>query len=253
MEGIIIIEKGVSSTGKRHGQNTTMTNFSRLLICICLAIAGCASLTHPPYGHVAADRLPFSSKSKKATLPDGAASISQGYKPDTRSTGLAASVRSKSDGIHEGIDILHSSGTPVLAAADGVVESSRFGPLFGNQIVVDHGQHDDGLYFKTKYFHLQHRHVNEGESVSRGQQIGTLGMTGLLSGGFAHLHFEIRVEEEPSKRLTKPVHPHKYWADGVGVVTCFDIERSYPEAPFRTTYPVPCAGTRWKAWERNHQ
>lgn len=230
-----------------------MRIYHKLILLIIFVCAGCANLTIPPYGHVAGDREPFSAELKKAILPTGAPSISQGYKPDMKSRGTLISDDRKDVGVHEGIDVLHNAGTPVLAAADGVVESSSFGPLFGNQIVITHGQNDDGLYYKTKYFHLQHRLVNEGETITRGQQIGTLGMTGVLAAGFAHLHFEIRTSETPDQRLTKAVHPHKYWFDGIGQVTCYDVDRVFTESPFRTTYPVPCAGIRWKAWEQPHQ
>ncbi|NIP50349.1 MAG: M23 family metallopeptidase, partial [Gammaproteobacteria bacterium] len=180
-----------------------------------------------------------------------APSISQGYKPEPKLRDPSTTINQKGMGVHDGIDILDESGTPVLAAADGVVESSSFGPLYGNQIVIAHGLNDDGLYYKTKYFHLQKRLVKEGDSVLRGQKVGTLGMTGLLSAGFAHLHFEVRTMQRPEQRLTQPVHPHKYWLDGPGLVTCFDKNREFPSTPFRTTYPVPCAGVRWKDWARD--
>ena len=226
-----------------------MTHLLRfLLLAGVVALAGCANLVTPPYGFVSEDREKISPEIGKATLPANAPSISQGYKPDSKRAQKTTGFTQKEISVHEGIDVLDDSGTPVLAAAEGVVESSSFGPLYGHQIVIAHGLSDDGLYYKTKYFHLQNRLVNEGEPVVRGQQIGTLGMTGLLSGGFAHLHFEVRTAQDPDQRLTQAVHPHRYWVDGKGRVTCFDMSRNYSESPFRTTYPVPCAGVRWKEW-----
>lgn len=224
-----------------------MTVCLRLMVLVLFTLYGCANLTTEPYGHVAKDSVKVSPEIDKIFLPPGAPSISQGYKPEDPNSGYGQ--RNKS--AHEGIDVLAHSGKPVLAAADGTVSSSFFEPLYGNQIVIAHGQNDDGLYYKTKYFHLQHRFVQAGDAVVRGQQIGTLGMTGLLSAGFSHLHFEVRTSPEADTRLTDPVHPHKYWIDGPGIVTCFDKDRDYPVRPFRTTYPVPCNGVRWKDWGAN--
>jgi murein DD-endopeptidase MepM/ murein hydrolase activator NlpD len=92
--------------------------------------------------------------------------------------------------MHTGIDFGASSGTPIRAAADGVVVSA--GPLggYGNATVIDHG---NGL--ATLYGHQSSIAVAPGQRVRRGQVIGYVGCTGLCTG--PHLHFEVRVRGTP--------------------------------------------------------
>lgn len=87
---------------------------------------------------------------------------------------------------HAGADFSAPLGTPVVAANDGRIAlvDEHFFP--GRLVVVDHGL---GLY--TLYFHLDEIRVLEGERVSRGQPIGTVGATGRATG--PHLHFGVQV------------------------------------------------------------
>ena len=87
------------------------------------------------------------------------------------------------------------------------------------------------------YKHLKERIVQLGDTVRRGQQIGTLGDTGLLS-ALPHLHFETR--QNLHRTADHPVDPHFYWVGGIGQVTCFKPGLTLPKAPFLTTYPVAC-------------
>lgn len=137
---------------------------------------------------------------------------------------------------HGGIDIWAARGTPILAAAPGRVVESFSGPMYGNQVVLDHGPDENGVRVRTVYKHMDSRLVQAGQVVARGQQLGTMGDTGIL-GAQVHLHFEVR-KQVRSQSLARD--PHLFWADGVGRVTCFDPAREIPEIPFRTTYPVPC-------------
>jgi murein DD-endopeptidase MepM/ murein hydrolase activator NlpD len=98
---------------------------------------------------------------------------------------------------HTGIDLAVPLGTPVFAAADGVVVLAR--PMadtggrlvgYGNYIVI---QHDAGL--KTLYGHLLTIGVKEGDIVHRGQLVGLVGSTGNSTG--PHTHFEVRIENSP--------------------------------------------------------
>jgi murein DD-endopeptidase MepM/ murein hydrolase activator NlpD len=91
---------------------------------------------------------------------------------------------------HTGVDFGAAYGTPIHAAADGVVVSA--GPLggYGNATVIDHG---NGL--ATLYGHQSSIIVSPGQHVSRGQVIGYVGCTGLCTG--PHLHFEVRVRGTP--------------------------------------------------------
>ena len=88
--------------------------------------------------------------------------------------------------MHEGIDFNAVPGTPVVAAAEGVVLSAVYHPEFGNVIDLDHG---DGLV--TRYAHLSRMDAQAGALVKRGERIGAVGSTGRSTG--PHLHFEVRM------------------------------------------------------------
>ena len=88
--------------------------------------------------------------------------------------------------MHQGIDFNAESGTPVVAAADGMVRSAAYQSDFGNMIEIDHG---DGL--TTHYAHLSRMSVKPGSLVKRGESIGAVGSTGRSTG--SHLHFEVRM------------------------------------------------------------
>lgn len=86
--------------------------------------------------------------------------------------------------MHKGIDLPAAEGTPFKAVAPGVVIfSGEWGGL-GNLIVIDHG---DGLV--TRYGHAQTLILEKGDIVRRGDEIGTVGQTGMVTG--PHVHFEI--------------------------------------------------------------
>ncbi len=90
---------------------------------------------------------------------------------------------------HEGIDLAVSTGTPVAAAADGVVIQSGWNGGYGISIYVDHG---NGII--TRYGHLSQAYAQVGRSVKQGETIGLSGNTGNSTG--PHLHFEIRIGDE---------------------------------------------------------
>lgn len=91
---------------------------------------------------------------------------------------------------HEGIDFMAEKGTPIMAAAGGVVVYSAFHPQYGNMIEIDHG---NGLI--TRYAHASKRLVKVGDVVLRGAEIAEVGMTGRATG--THLHFEVRLNGAP--------------------------------------------------------
>lgn len=91
---------------------------------------------------------------------------------------------------HEGIDILAGRGTPIRAAAYGLVIYAGDGMRgYGNVVVLDHGEE-----ITTLYGHLQEIQVQSGDAVGQGQRIGTVGSTGNAT--TTHLHFELRVGGE---------------------------------------------------------
>jgi murein DD-endopeptidase MepM/ murein hydrolase activator NlpD len=99
--------------------------------------------------------------------------------------------------MHEGIDFITDTGTPVVAAAGGVVQFAGFHPQYGNMIDIDHGNE-----LVTRYAHLSKVLVKEGDLLQRGRRIGDSGTTGRSTG--PHLHFEVRFRgaaQNPTKFL----------------------------------------------------
>ncbi len=87
---------------------------------------------------------------------------------------------------HRGLDIAPPYGTPVRAAAAGVVvqASAGWNGGYGTMVVIDHGNG-----FRTLYAHLSRLDVSVGEAVEQGEVIGAVGRTGIATG--PHLHFEV--------------------------------------------------------------
>lgn len=101
---------------------------------------------------------------------------------------------------HEGIDFMAEDGTPIYAAAAGVVVYSEFHPQYGNMIEIDHG--NDLI---SRYAHASKRLVKVGDVVLRGSRIADVGRTGRATG--SHLHFEVRqrgVARNPAQFLQLP-------------------------------------------------
>jgi len=99
--------------------------------------------------------------------------------------------------MHEGIDFLADQGSPVVAAAAGVVIFAGFHPQYGYVIDVDHGND-----LVTRYAHLSKLFVREGDVLQRGRKIAESGSTGRSTG--PHLHFEVRYRgtaQNPAKFL----------------------------------------------------
>lgn len=101
---------------------------------------------------------------------------------------------------HGGIDFPGPTGTPIVAAAGGVVIAAEFHPQFGNMLEIDHGND-----IVTRYAHASRLHVRLGDIVRRGQRIADIGSTGRSTG--AHLHFEVLVRDVPQD-------PHKFLSAG---------------------------------------
>ena len=93
---------------------------------------------------------------------------------------------SRSRGIHTGLDIDNSRGTPIKAAASGVVTYSGYKGSYGYLIVIAHANN-----VQTYYAHCSRLYVNAGDTVNQGDIIGAVGNTGNSTG--PHLHLEVRV------------------------------------------------------------
>lgn len=92
--------------------------------------------------------------------------------------------------MHEGVDFAAPRGTPILAAAGGVVLQAGPEAGYGNMVEIDHG---DGL--ATRYAHASQVLVKPGDLVARGQLIARVGSSGQSTG--SHLHFEVRLAGQP--------------------------------------------------------
>lgn len=88
---------------------------------------------------------------------------------------------------HKALDIAAKKGTPIYAAADGVVTFSGTKGTYGKLVIIDHGQG-----YETYYSHQYMLACEEGDVVEKGDLIGYIGMTGSASGN--HLHFELRLD-----------------------------------------------------------
>jgi murein DD-endopeptidase MepM/ murein hydrolase activator NlpD len=99
--------------------------------------------------------------------------------------------------MHEGIDFLADAGSPIHAAAAGVVIFAGFHPQYGYAVDIDHGND-----LVTRYAHASKLFVREGDVLQRGRKIAEVGSTGRSTG--PHLHFEVRYRgsaQNPAKFL----------------------------------------------------
>lgn len=99
--------------------------------------------------------------------------------------------------LHTGLDFPADTGTPILAAAGGVVIAQEYHAAYGNLVEIDHGNN-----LVTRYAHASKVHVKKGDIVKRGQRIADVGSTGRSTG--PHLHFEVWVSgvpQDPKKFL----------------------------------------------------
>jgi murein DD-endopeptidase MepM/ murein hydrolase activator NlpD len=134
---------------------------------------------------------------------------------------------------HAGIDIRAATGTPVLAAADGLVLRTGSQAFAGQLIVVEH---DADLI--TVYYHLSAVGVVAGHAVRRGEIIGRVGMTGNATA--PHLHFGVCRREGGlcGEQIDAGWEdPTRHW---IAANPCFVAGHSYPGQDRRFIYPVPC-------------
>ena len=89
---------------------------------------------------------------------------------------------------HKGTDIGTPTGTPIVAAASGLVTAAGSNSSMGNYVIIAHG---DGI--TTRYYHNSRLAVSAGQAVKAGQVISYSGATGWVTG--PHLHFEVRINE----------------------------------------------------------
>lgn len=125
---------------------------------------------------------------------------------------------------HTGIDVDAPAGTPVYAAAEGVVTHTGVGKGIGANITIQHPESAGGV--TSWYGHMGEMLVKEGERVKPGQLIGTVGTsTGTAKATSPHLHFEVlkpgRKHERPAASATyfdERMDPEA-WLSQVGAYT----------------------------------
>ncbi len=97
--------------------------------------------------------------------------------------------------LHTGLDFPSAPGTPIFAAAGGVVVTQEYQSEYGNMIEIDHG--NDVI---SRYAHSSRVLVKKGDLVKRGQKVAEVGNTGRSTG--PHLHFEVLVQGVPQDPQT---------------------------------------------------
>lgn len=148
-----------------------------------------ASVPAPAIVKMRSERDPVYAQNTPEQLWSGTLQI-----PTTgRTTSAFGTYREYPDGRrshHDAEDIARRRGTPVYAAANGEVKLARNQAVHGNAVLLGHGQ---GVV--TLYSHLDRLDVREGQTVERGDLLGTMGSTGRSTG--PHLHWGIVVDGVP--------------------------------------------------------
>ncbi|SHK11153.1 Murein DD-endopeptidase MepM and murein hydrolase activator NlpD, contain LysM domain [Clostridium cavendishii DSM 21758] len=120
----------------------------------------------------------------KGTKNPIAASVPFLNKP-TRGGFITSPYGERHGAIHHGMDIGEAYGAPITAALDGVVKYTGYNDIYGNMLILDHG---NGI--ETVYGHASEILAKKGACVKEGELIGKVGSTGNSTG--PHLHFELR-------------------------------------------------------------
>jgi murein DD-endopeptidase MepM/ murein hydrolase activator NlpD len=105
--------------------------------------------------------------------------------------------------MHKGVDISAPQGTPVKAAADGIVLFAAWNGGYGRCVIIDHGNN-----YQTLYGHLSRIDAIEGQEIRQGEVLGQVGTSGHSTG--AHLHYEVHVG-------STPVNPYRFLARASGL------------------------------------
>ena len=142
---------------------------------------------------------------------------------------------------HKGLDLSAPTGTPVSAAADGVVTFAGRYPLsqsvawwrFGNVVVLKHADR-----FITIYAHCDEVRVRAGQTVTQGELIATVGNTGWSTN--AHLHYEVRSDLETPGTYV-PIDPRIYMLNHQWSNEALLLMRARTSKDYRNFEPLPSA------------
>jgi len=142
---------------------------------------------------------------------------------------------------HKGLDLSAPSGTPIYAAADGVVTFAGRYPIsqsvawwrFGNVVTLKHADR-----FVTIYAHCDSVNVQAGQTVTQGQVIATVGNTGWSTN--SHLHYEVRSDlEQPGTYA--PIDPRIYILNYQWSNEALLLMRARTSKEYRNFEPLPSA------------
>ncbi|MFC7620666.1 M23 family metallopeptidase [Microlunatus sp. GCM10028923] len=133
-------------------------------------------------------------------LPEGSWLVTDTFGPRTNPVTGAKSF-------HTGLDLGAEEGTPILAAADGVVTAVERSRIYGGLVIIEH--QINGRPVATAYAHMWKDgiHVHVGDRVIGGQHVGDVGSAGQSTG--PHLHFEVR----PGGARGRPIDPVTWLGD----------------------------------------
>jgi murein DD-endopeptidase MepM/ murein hydrolase activator NlpD len=120
------------------------------------------------------------------------------YWRDTSDYGWRTSPINGRETFHNGIDMAVDEGTPVYASCSGTVQETGYSDVYGNYIIISHG---NGV--AMLYGHLSKTYVSSGDATKNGTCIGLTGSTGMSTG--PHLHFAVFKDG-------KPVEPEQFLA-----------------------------------------
>lgn len=118
---------------------------------------------------------------------------------------------------HKGIDLAGPTGTPIHAAADGIISRADWFSTYGLYVSIEHGGE-----IQTRYAHMSRLNVAKGQRVKKGDIIGFIGSTGRSTG--PHLHYEVRV----SKVAVNPI-PYMQVDQATVAVSTVDTGTGGPE------------------------
>jgi len=155
--------------------------------------------------------------------------------------GMRTSPFTRAADFHKGLDLSAPTGTPIYAAADGVVSFAGRYPLrqsvswwrFGNVVVINHADR-----FITIYGHCDTIRVRRGQEIKQGQTIATVGSTGWSTN--AHLHYEVRSDlEQPGSYI--PIDPRIYILNYQWPHEASLLMRSRTSKDYKNFDPLPSA------------
>ncbi|HYI10401.1 MAG TPA: peptidoglycan DD-metalloendopeptidase family protein [Thermoanaerobaculia bacterium] len=155
--------------------------------------------------------------------------------------GNRVSPFTRASDFHKGLDLSAPTGTPIYAAADGVITFAGRYPLrqsvawwrFGNVVTIKHAER-----FVTIYAHCDEVRVRDGQTVKQGDLIATVGSTGWSTN--SHLHYEVRSDLETPGTYA-PVDPRIYILNHQWSNEAVLLMRARTTKDYRNFDPLPSA------------